>query len=204
MPSGDGAEPLLVVVTTPDDLLASPHPGAAAVAPEEALQALFDAVPASPATRPAWTSRTRGHVPVGPRGLAALCCEARLTRLLTDAAGSPLDSNPTARQLSRRERRALESRAAHRCERLGCGRAAHLCVPHHVVPWALGGPSTQANTVLLCRSCHHLLHDRDRPLELTRDRRIGPRGWLRGGPPGSAPPGRAVARPPGAPPPHLF
>ena len=140
--------------------------------------------------RARWGTRSRGGVRLGPRSLAAVACTAALTRLLTDPAGWPVDSSPTSRQLSRRERRALEHRAGYRCERAGCGRPAAVCVPHHVVPWALGGPSTLANTVLLCRSCHHLLHDRDRPLELTGDRRIGPRGWIRGTnhPPPTAPP----------------
>ena len=134
------------------------------------------------AAGPRWTTRTRAGLPLGPRTLAGLCCTARLTRLVLDPLGHPLDSSPAARQLSRRERRALEHRADHRCERTGCGRPAAVCVPHHVIPWALGGPSTQANTVLLCRACHHLLHDRDRALDLTGDRRIGPHGWVRGGP----------------------
>ena len=219
VPLRDDAPPLLVITTTPADLLASSDPDAAVVAPEDALVSLFDgtdllagatgvtasggradtdprdsACSTAPRSdgRPTadhtcaagWTTRSRGGVRLGPRSLATLSCHADITRLLLDPRGWPIGSTPTARQIGRRERRALEHRAGYRCERLGCGRPAAACVPHHVVPFALGGPSTLANCVLLCRSCHHLLHDRDRPLELTGDRRIGPRGWLRGnGPP---------------------
>ena len=180
------------MVATVDDLTRTVEPDAAQVEPEQALADLLGRpVPAGAARgaaaepadgAPRWSARTRAGLPIGPRTLGAVCCTARLTRLVLGPLGGPLDSSPTARQLSRRERRALEHRAGYRCERAGCGRPAASTVPHHVVPWALGGPSTQTNTVLLCRSCHHLLHDRDRPLELTRDRRIGPHGWLRGGP----------------------
>ncbi len=193
VPCHDSAPPTLVVLTRPDDLQRTCDPHAARTSPDQALATLFDgagrpgpAEPAGPATA-GWDSRSRGGVRLGPRSLGAVACQAALTRLLLDTHGWPIDSSPTARQLSRRERRALEYRAGHRCERAGCGRPAAVCVPHHVVPWALGGLSTLANTVLLCRSCHHLLHDRDRTLLLVHDRRIGPRGWLRGS--NDAPPG---------------
>ncbi|MCW2777984.1 MAG: hypothetical protein JWN17_1709 [Frankiales bacterium] len=186
VPQSDGAPPTLVVVTSVQDL-ATVEDAAAAVRPEDALVDLFEGTdlgsPTTPSGAPRWSTCTRGRTPLGPRTLGALCCTAKLTRLLLSPAGSPLDSSPEARQISRRERRALEHRAGYRCEREGCGRPAAVCVPHHVVPFALGGSSTQANTVLLCRSCHHLLHDRGRDLGLTGDRRIGPRGWVRGRPP---------------------
>lgn len=127
---------------------------------------------------PRWGSRTRGGVPVGPRTLSTLLCHSVISRIVLDPLGHPLDSRPAVRQLDTHERRALEHRAGYRCERTGCDRGAGRCVPHHVIPWSLGGPSTLANTVLLCHACHHELHDRDRPLELTGNRRIGPRGWL--------------------------
>lgn len=183
--------PALVVVTDVDDLARTADAQPDRVAPADALRSLFDGtdlLPAAgpvtePGSRPSWSSRSRGGVQVGPRTLAALACQSVLTRLVLSPLGHPLDSSPTARQLTARERRALEHRAGYRCQRSGCGRPARSCVPHHVVPWALGGPSTQSNTVLLCGSCHHLLHDRDRPLLLTTGRRIGPRGWLDAGPP---------------------
>lgn len=185
-------DPRLVVVATVDDLerTSDPHPDR--TDPDHAVAQLFHgtdlAAPAGagPARTP-WTAHSRGGLPVGPRTLAALTCQAVLTRLVLSPLGSPLDSSPTARQLTARERRALEHRAGYRCERAGCGRPAHVTVPHHVIPWALGGPTTQANTVLLCPSCHHLLHDRLRPLLLTDGRRIGPRGWLSGAPPDEPP-----------------
>ena len=140
-----------------------------------------------PVRRPSWSTCTRGGVPVGPRTLAALACTSTLTRLVLSPLRHPLDSSPSTRQLSRRERRALEHRAGYRCQRSGCGRTARLCVPHHVDPWSLGGPSTLANTVLLCPACHHHLHDRRQPLLLTDGTRIGPRGWLDTTPSGDPP-----------------
>ena len=128
--------------------------------------------------RPSWSTRSRGGVPIGPRTLAALHCTSLFTRLVLSPLGQPVDSSPDRRQLTRAERRALEHRAGYRCQRHGCGRAAYLCVPHHVRPWALGGPSVLSNMILLCVSCHPHLHDRQHPRLLTNGTRIGPRGWL--------------------------
>lgn len=204
VPQGDAA-PLLVVVATVADLLRTCDATPEVPAPADALADLFSGLPGrddpSPAGVPAadgtcscaaapppdrWSARTRGAVSVGPRTLALLSCSARLTRMVVSPLGHPLDSSPAARQLSRRERRALEQRAGYRCQRAGCGRPARRCVPHHVRPWALGGASTLENTVLLCEACHHALHDACKTLELTDGSRIGPRGWVR--PPPDRPP----------------
>lgn len=192
---------VLVVVTDVDDLARAHEAAPDRVAPEDALDALFEgtgaagddtergAEPAGPrdARRPSWSTRTRGGLPLGPRTLSALSCGSVLSRLVLDPLGHPLDSSPTSRRASPRERRALEHRAGYRCQRRGCGRRASACVPHHVVPFALGGLTTMSNQVLLCVSCHHLLHDRQQPLLLTDGRRIGPRGPLSGAPPGGPP-----------------
>lgn len=189
VPQGDAA-PLLVVVATVPDLLRTADAAPDVPAPADALADLLRDLPGdTPAAEDAphrWSARTRGGVPLGPRTLSLLSCTARLTRLVVSPLGHPLDSSPAARQLSRRERRALEHRARYRCQRAGCGRPARRCVPHHVEPWALGGSSTLANTVLLCEACHHALHDGRRSLELTDGSRIGPRGWVR--PPPDRPP----------------
>lgn len=126
------------------------------------------------------TARTRGGVHLGPRTLRRLSCAASFSRLLLDPAGHPLDSGPTRRQLNRRERRALEHRDGYRCQRRGCGRPASSCDPHHVEPWHLGGLTVLVNMLLLCRACHHQLHDREVQLPLRDGRVIGPRGWVRG------------------------
>ena len=204
-------DPRLVIVTTVDDLARAHEEQPDRVDPQDALTDLFAgtglldegahasdperpgdqadaATSATPLPRPSWSTRSRGGVPIGPRTLAALHCTSLFTRLVLSPLGHPVDSSPQRRQLNRAERRALEHRAGYRCQRRGCGRAAYLCVPHHVEPWALGGPSTLANTVLLCPSCHHLLHDRQQPLLLTDGTRIGPRGWLTSARPGADPP----------------
>ncbi len=185
-------DPTLVIVATVEDLARSGDVHADRVGPDDALEDLFEGTdllgaassgPDRAPDRPRWTACTRGGLRLGPRTLAALTCTSRISRLVLGPLGHPLDSTPEARQLNRPQRRALEHRAGYRCEHTGCGRTAGVCVPHHVVPWALGGPTVLSNTVLLCVSCHHLLHDRDRPLALTGGRRIGPRGWLRPDPP---------------------
>ncbi len=185
---------VLVVVTTVDDLAQAHEAAPHRAAPDDALDDLFRGTdaratrsPETPTARPAWSTRSRGGLPLGPRTLSALACSSVLARLVLSPLRSPLDSSPTSRRASRRERRALEHRAGYRCQRSGCGRPAGSCVPHHVVPFALGGVTTMSNQVLLCVSCHHMLHDRQRALLLTDGRRIGPRGWL-SEPPAGGPP----------------
>jgi hypothetical protein len=140
--------------------------------------------PAEPSTPGATllpaAAQTRRGTRIGPRTLQRLCCDATLTRLLLDPAGHPLDSTPERRQLTRRERRALEHRDGYRCQRRGCRRPASSCDPHHVRPWHLGGRTVLANMLLLCRACHHQLHDRQAHLPLADGRVIGPRGWVKG------------------------
>ncbi|MCW2608523.1 MAG: endonuclease [Frankiales bacterium] len=191
---GVPAGAVLVVVTDVDDLARAADRAADRAEPEEALDVLFDGTEPGPeragtrtSRRPSWSTRTRGGLPLGPRALSAVACGGVLARLVLSPLGHPLDSSPTSRRASRRERRALEHRAGYRCQRTGCGRRAGACVPHHVVPYALGGLTTMSNQVLLCVSCHHLLHDRQQPLLLTDGRRIGPRGWLSGAPPDGPP-----------------
>ncbi len=163
--------------TPPSDLHADAHSGSDSDSGDDsgddsAAAGLLTGLPA--------TAHTRRGTRIGPRTLQRLCCDATLTRLLLDPAGHPLDSNPSRRQLTSRERRALEHRDGYRCQRRGCRRPAASCTPHHVVPWHLGGPTIQANMLLLCRACHHQLHDRDTHLPLHDGRIIGPRGWIRG------------------------
>ncbi len=190
VPRPEEVAPTLVAIVTAQDLERAGEAHADAVAPEQALDDLFTGTARAgtpDVEAPRWSARSRGGVRLGPRTVSRLVCESTLTRLLLDGAGHPLDSSPLARQLTRRQRRALEHRAGYRCQRTGCGRPAWACVPHHVIPFGLGGPTVMSNMVLLCRSCHHLLHDRARGLELTDGSRIGPQGWVRP-PPTTRPP----------------
>jgi predicted restriction endonuclease len=41
----------------------------------------------------------------------------------------------------------------------GCGRPPDWCIAHHLLHWALGGPTDIWNLILLCRYHHHAVHE---------------------------------------------
>jgi hypothetical protein len=76
--------------------------------------------------------------------------------MLHAADGSVLDVGRRTRALSPGLRRTLEHRDAG-CRFPGCGN--RLCDAHHVEPWAAGGATSLANTLLLCRRHHRAVHE---------------------------------------------
>ena len=42
---------------------------------------------------------------------------------------------------------------------IGCGRSAVWCEAHHIDEWLTGGRTDIDNLVLVCKSCHHQIHD---------------------------------------------
>jgi len=66
------------------------------------------------------------------------------------------------------KRRQALARAKHRCQMPGCSHRQFLEV-HHRVPRERGGGNDLGNLVVLCSSCHRLLHERpDRKGQLSR------------------------------------
>jgi hypothetical protein len=67
-----------------------------------------------------------------------------------------LDVGRSERLATPRQRLAVLTAQQHRCAAPGCVNT-HLEV-HHIVSWLDHGPTTMANLVGLCASCHTLLH----------------------------------------------
>jgi hypothetical protein len=86
-----------------------------------------------------------------------LACDARITRIVLDPAGQPLNVGRTSRLATAAQRRALEVRDGG-CRFSGCDRPAGWCDAHHLVSWLDGGPTDLDNLVLVCRAHHALLH----------------------------------------------
>jgi len=57
-------------------------------------------------------------------------------------------------------RRAVLARDGHRCRAKGCGRRQFLEL-HHLMPRSQGGSNKANNLIVLCSSCHELLHEKD-------------------------------------------
>jgi hypothetical protein len=93
-----------------------------------------------------------------------LACDSALVVMRHAADGNVLDVGRRTRAISPGLRRALEHRDGG-CRFPGCG--SKLCDAHHVEPWADGGETSLANTLLLCRPHHRAVHEEGFSMELT-------------------------------------
>ena len=96
-----------------------------------------------------------GDLALSPAQIGQLLCESKISRIITDAQGNPLDVSPGVYRPSRRLRRAVLFRDEGRCRYPGCDRT-HGQV-HHVIAFP-DGPTVIVNLVFLCDFHHHVLH----------------------------------------------
>ena len=92
-----------------------------------------------------------------------LACDASVSTVTVDAAGTPLDVGRTRRTIPSALRRALVVRDRG-CRFPGCDRPPEWTDGHHLVPWAEGGETRLDNLVLLCQRCHTAVHEGGRRL----------------------------------------
>lgn len=90
-----------------------------------------------------------------PESLRMLCCDAAVIPIVLGATGQPLDIGRMSRVIPDGIRRAISARDGG-CAR--CGKPPSWCEIHHITEWENGGPTSVANCVMLCRSCHRLIH----------------------------------------------
>jgi Domain of unknown function (DUF222)/HNH endonuclease len=95
-----------------------------------------------------------------------LACDSARVVMRHAADGRVLAVGRRTRAISPALRRALEHRDGG-CRFPGCGR--RLCDAHHVEPWADGGATSLANTLLLCRRHHRAVHEEGFSMELAPD-----------------------------------
>ncbi|GMA31290.1 HNH endonuclease signature motif containing protein [Litorihabitans aurantiacus] len=108
------------------------------------------------------TARTgRGNLPhAGPvavSSLRRLACDADLIPVVLGTAGDVVDVGRAHRLVPASMRRALIARDAG-CIFPGCTIPATWTEAHHITPWSHGGPTSTANTTLLCPAHHHAVH----------------------------------------------
>ena len=96
-----------------------------------------------------------GHGPIGTDLARQICCDARITAVLTDRDGAVLDAKPLRPSPTRRQRAAVIARDKH-C--VGCGAAVSRCEVHHIVWRRNGGRTLVENLVLVCGNCHTHIH----------------------------------------------
>ena len=87
-----------------------------------------------------------------------LLCDASVSVLVAGADQATLRAGRKRRTVPSAMRRALDARAAHRCQFPGCTHR-HYLDAHHVHHWADGGATNLSNLVLLCRRHHVFVHE---------------------------------------------
>ena len=85
-----------------------------------------------------------------------LACNADILPAVFNAAGQELWVGRKHRLATEAQRAALIIRDKH-C--IGCGRSAVWCEAHHIEEWLTGGRTDIDNLVLVCKGCHHQIHD---------------------------------------------
>jgi hypothetical protein len=95
--------------------------------------------------------------PISAETARRLACDAWLIPAVLGSTSEVLDIGRMARAVPRPMRRALIARDRG-CAFPGCGRPPKWCHAHHVWHWALGGPTSLDNLVLLCGRHHRAVH----------------------------------------------
>ena len=85
-----------------------------------------------------------------------LACNADILPSVFDTKNQELWVGRKLRLATEAQRAALIIRDKH-C--IGCGRSAVWCEAHHIEEWLTGGRTDIDNLVLVCKSCHHNIHD---------------------------------------------
>ena len=95
-----------------------------------------------------------------------MACDAAVVRMVHGGDGAVLSVGRKTRTIPPHIRRALEERDRG-CRYPGCG--SRFTEAHHVRHWADGGETSLANTVLLCRRHHRLIHEGRAKMALDRN-----------------------------------
>jgi len=85
-----------------------------------------------------------------------LACNADIVPAVFNAKNQELWVGRKLRLATEAQRAALIIRDKH-C--IGCGRSAVWCEAHHIEEWLTGGRTDIDNLVLVCKPCHHNVHD---------------------------------------------
>lgn len=120
---------------------------------------------------PRWADLPAGETAWGrtlsPQAVRMLCCDAGVSRIVTDGTSQVLDVGRLTQTWSAPQRRAIAVRDR-ACRGPACGRPLAWTHVHHIQWWRHDGPTDVDNGVALCPACHRLVHDRGWTVELDR------------------------------------
>lgn len=117
---------------------------------------------AKPPTHPVWADLPPGQFqwsvrPVPPQTVRRICCDANMTRLLTNSLSQVLDIGKETATWSGPLRKAITFRDGH-CRGPRCDRPIGWTEIHHIQWHRHDGPTKLDNGISLCRRCHDLVH----------------------------------------------
>jgi hypothetical protein len=99
-----------------------------------------------------------------------LSCDAIIETIVTQG-GQPVGIGRRSRKIPGWLRRLVYHRDGHQCQHPGCGNTRWLQV-HHIIPWAIGGPTDLDNLILLCGVHHRLVHEHNWHITGPPDNRV--------------------------------
>jgi hypothetical protein len=94
---------------------------------------------------------------ISPATAQRIGCSATFSWMLHDHQGNVLDVGRRHRRPPPSLRRAVRERDAYRCQYPACN-SRHTDI-HHIVPWAMGGPTELSNLTSLCEAHHVIVHE---------------------------------------------
>ena len=146
-----GSRPHVSVIVNHETLRA-PHSRAGSRAGSRAVS------PAGPDSEPPVEPGQLSWVgPITASETHLIGCDSVVSRVVMSGQSQVIDVGRATRTIPPALRRAVAARDRH-CVGPGCDRLPELCDVHHVVFWENGGETSLANTVLLCRHHHQLVH----------------------------------------------
>ena len=144
-------------------------------APHIAITVTLDALHHTPGALPARTN-SGAHWPT--ELVHRTLCDSRLTRLILNLAGRVQQVSHSQRTLKPHERLALHTQWGGQCAAAGCTRGpGHRLTPHHATPWWKTKTTSLPDTIPVCPSTHHDLHEGHKTIQLKDGRWLNHNGW---------------------------
>jgi hypothetical protein len=103
------------------------------------------------------TAHLDNTAPIPNTTAQRLGCDGTIQTIIRDGT-QIIGVGRRTRQIPRRLRRLVIERDGGVCQHPGCNNTRWLQV-HHIVPWALGGPTDLDNLILICGTHHRFVHE---------------------------------------------